>query len=222
MRLYLSFMALSSKFKRTVYQVMSHGHRLAFLSAVIGLAGTPAAYGQSSSPAPAITRQAEATSMPWTDLSPAQRTSLQPLEASWSTLADGHKRKWLALAQNYPNLGAAEQAKLHSRMAEWAALKPRDRELARLNFAESKKLTPAARAANWEAYQALSPEEKQKLASKAAVKPTGAAVASKSPANKLTAVPVTRLTPESERSKVAAQQLPVDRNTLLPVAAPQN
>jgi hypothetical protein len=158
----------------------------------------------------------------WKDLSAVQQQSLKPLESSWDSLSNGHKRKWIALAQNYPQLGATEQAKMHSRMAEWAALKPRDREMARLNFAEAKKVTPAERAANWEAYQALSPEEKQKLASKAAVKPTGAAVASKSPANKLTAVPVTRLTPESERSKVAAQQLPVDRNTLLPVAAPQN
>lgn len=157
----------------------------------------------------------------WADLSPTQRQSLQPLAGTWNTLGDGHKRKWLAIAQNYANLGPAEQAKMHSRMAEWAALKPKDREQARLNFAEAKKVEPAKRAANWEAYQALSPEEKQKLASKATGKPAGAAVAAKplATASKLTPVPITRHTPEEERSKITAQQQ-VDPNTLLPVVAP--
>lgn len=157
----------------------------------------------------------------WTDLSAAQRQSLQPLAGTWNTLGDGHKRKWLAVAQNYAKLAPAEQAKMHSRMAEWAALKPKDREQARLNFAEAKKVEPAKRAANWEAYQALSPEEKQKLAEKAAGKPAGAAVTTKPlvTASKLTPVPITRRTPEEERAKITAQQQ-VNPNTLLPVVAP--
>lgn len=161
------------------------------------------------------------SALAWTDLSTPQRQSLQPLATTWDTLSDGHKRKWIAVAQNYANLGPAEQEKMHSRMAEWAALKPRDRELARLNFAEAKKVEPAKRAANWEAYQALSPEEKQKLANKATGKPTGAAVSTKplATASKLTPVPITRHTPEDERSKITAQQQ-VDPNTLLPLAAP--
>jgi len=135
-------------------------------------------------------------------------------------LSNGHKRKWIAIAQNYPQLGATEQAKMHSRMAEWAALKPRDREMARLNFAEAKKVTPAERAANWEAYQALSPEEKDRLAKKTPGKPAGAAVSAKPvPASKLTPVPVTRLSPEADRAKFTAQQA-IDPNTLLPVMAP--
>ena len=101
-------------------------------------------------------------------------------------------------------------------MAEWAALNPKDRELARQNFAETKKIAPSERAANWEAYQALSPEEKQKLAERGARKPVGAAVAIKpAPANKLAKVPVTRHTPESERAQATSKQA-VDRNTLLP------
>jgi hypothetical protein len=158
----------------------------------------------------------------WEDLSVVQRQSLKPLESSWATLGDGHKRKWIALAQNYPQLAPAEQAKMHARMAEWAALKPRAREMARLNFAETKKVAPAERAANWEAYQALSPEEKKRLAKKTPVKPAGAAVSAKPlPANKLTAVPVTRLSPEADRARFTAQQA-IDPNTLLPVMAPSN
>ena len=110
-----------------------------------------------------------------------------------------------------------EQEKLHSRMAEWAALSPKDRELARLNFAQSKTVAKSDRAANWEAYQALSPDERQKLAQGAKVKPVGAAVAVKPVApEKLTAVPLTRHTPEPERA-AAVLQRPINRNTLLPL-----
>ena len=156
----------------------------------------------------------------WQDLSAVQRQSLKPLEATWGTLSDGHKRKWIALAHNYPQLAPTEQAKVHIRMAEWAALKPRAREMARLNFAEAKKVAPAERASNWEAYQALSPEEKRNLAKKTPGKPAGAAVSAKPvPSSKLTPVPVTRLSPEADRAKFTAQQA-IDPNTLLPVMAP--
>lgn len=157
----------------------------------------------------------------WKDLSTVQRQSLKPLESTWDTLNDGHKRKWIALAHNYPQLAPAEQAKMHGRMAEWAALKPRAREMARLNFAETKKVTPAERAANWEAYQALSPEEKKRLAKKTPAKPAGAAVSTKPlPPSKLTPVPVTRLSPETDRAKFTAQQA-IDPNTLLPLTPPK-
>lgn len=171
---------------------------------------------------PTNTLSAPIVALDWKDLSPVQRQSLAPLEASWSGLGNGQRRKWIALARNYPQLGATEQAKMHSRMAEWAALKPRDREMARLNFAEAKKVTPAQRAATWEAYQALSPEEKSDLAKKTPAKPAGAAVSAKPlPANKLTPVPVTRLSPEADRARFIAQQA-IDPNTLLPVMAPSN
>jgi hypothetical protein len=157
----------------------------------------------------------------WKDLSAVQRQSLQPLEGTWDTLSDGHKRKWIALAKNYPQLGPIEQAKMHGRMAEWAALKPRARELARLNFAEAKKTNSTERAANWEAYQALSPEDKKSLAKKTPVKPAGAAVSAKPLApSKLTPIPVTRLSPERDRTKFTAQQA-IDPNTLLPLAPPK-
>lgn len=157
----------------------------------------------------------------WKDLSAVQRQSLQPLEGTWDTLGDGHKRKWVALAHNYPQLAPAEQAKMHDRMAQWAALKPRAREMARLNFAETKKVAPAERAANWEAYQALSPEEKKSLAKKTPSKPAGAAISTKPlPPSKLTPVPVTRLSPETDRAKFTAQQA-IDPNTLLPLTPPK-
>lgn len=152
----------------------------------------------------------------WLSLSTAEKASLAPLEKSWDGLSAGQKRKWLAIAKTYPGLGTSDQEKLHSRMVEWAALSPKDREVARLNFAQSKTLAKSDRAANWEAYQALSPEEREKLAQGAKIKPVGAAVAVKPVApERLTAVPVTRHTPEAERS-AAVLQRPINRSTLLP------
>ncbi|WP_294768684.1 DUF3106 domain-containing protein [uncultured Rhodoferax sp.] len=171
---------------------------------------------------PAANLSTPIVALDWKDLSPVQQQSLKPLEAAWQGMGNGHKRKWIALSKNYPQLGAAEQAKMHSRMAEWAALNPKAREMARLNFAEAKKITPEQRAANWEAYQALSPEEKSTLAKKTPSKLAGAAVSSKPvPASKLTPVPVTRLSPEADRARFTAQQA-IDPNTLLPVMAPAN
>lgn len=154
----------------------------------------------------------------WQELSPAQQKILQPLAGIWNSLLPERKSKWLAMAQNYPGLAPAEQMKLQSRMVEWATLKPQERERARLNYAETKKLSTTGRTAEWEAYQALSPEEKQKLAEKAHPKPIGAAIAPKPVApNTLTVVPLTRRTAVQNTPAVVAKPT-LDRNTLLPVA----
>lgn len=154
----------------------------------------------------------------WRELNPVQQKSLAPLAGTWDTLADGHKRKWLALAQGYPTWAPDEQAKLHSRMAEWAALSPKDREQARLNFAETKKIAPQDRSANWDAYQSLTPEERKKLADGAPQKPAGAAFAVKPVApQKMADVPVNRKTPETKRALVSHPDA-INRSTLLPIA----
>lgn len=156
----------------------------------------------------------------WQDLTPAQQLSLQPLAANWNSLGEANKRKWIALAANYPNLAPAEQAKLHSRMTEWVSLSQKERDQARLNFARTKQLTPAQKAATWQAYQALSAEEKQKLAISAPPKPVGAAAAARPiPPQKLATVPVTRQTPK-QMPRIAAATHGVNRNTLLPHSPP--
>ena len=152
----------------------------------------------------------------WLSLTTIEQTALAPLSKHWSGLSEGQKRKWLAVAKTYPGLAQPEQEKLHGRMVEWAGLSPKDREVARLNFAQTKTVAKSDRAANWEAYQALSPDERKKLAADAKVKPVGAAVAVKPVApDKLATVPITRHTPEPERTAAAAQR-PLNRITLLP------
>jgi hypothetical protein len=163
----------------------------------------------------------------WSELSTAQKGALSPLANAWDALSDSHRRKWIALAQNYGNLTPAEQSILHSRMADWAALNPKEREQARLNFAQTKKTAPADRTANWEAYQALSPEEREKLVAKAKSKPAGAAVVVKPVApEKMVAVPPPKKAQDSKQLLVGNGEK-LNRNTLLPlpespVAAPES
>lgn len=154
----------------------------------------------------------------WIDLTLSQQESLMPLVSTWNTLDQSQKRKWIALAQNYPFLATQEQTKLHSRMAKWAALNPSKREQARLNFSRTKRIASPERASNWEAYKALSPEERVSLANRASAKPKGAANAVKPViSEKMTAVPVTRRTPAELREHAFSKGL-IDRNTLLPLA----
>lgn len=109
-------------------------------------------------------------------------------------MSEPQKRKWLALSKNYSSLPPEDQATLNSRMNEWVALSPQQRAQARLNFGKTKELsrqlTPEEKKARWEAYQALTPEEKQKLAAKGSPNPAGAATAVKPvPPQKLAIVP---------------------------------
>lgn len=170
--------------------------------------------------AASASKAADNTATAWVMLEKNQQVALSPLEKSWASLSEGQKRKWLAVAKTYTGLGAPEREKIHSRMVEWAALSPKEREAARLNFAHSKAVAESDRAANWEAYQALSPDERQKLAEGAKVKPVGAAVPVKPVSyEKLTPVPVTRHTPEQERVELLAKR-PLNRKTLLPEPLP--
>ena len=155
---------------------------------------------QPTSSPPAVSKPATAalpqptSGSSWHRLGQSQRQALAPLAAAWDSLSPAHKRKWLEVSKNYPTLGQSEQAKMHERMTEWAALKPQERAQARLNFGKtaeiSKELTPAEKLAKWQAYQALPPEQRQELSDKAKTRPLGAAPAVKPvPAQKLAVVP---------------------------------
>lgn len=115
----------------------------------------------------------------WSELSAEQRQSLAPLAGSWAQISEAQKRKWIAMAGNFSKMTPAEQAKLHSRMTKWAALSPQQRAQARLNFGEAQQVSSEEKKAKWEAYQALPPEEKRKLATSGDRKPPTTAAAVK-------------------------------------------
>lgn len=160
------------------------------------------------------------TSPLWRELSSSQQQALAPLSAHWDTLNEAQKRKWIALSANFPKMSGEEQAKLHSRMSEWVSLSPQQRTIARLNYGAAQKLSPDDKKAKWEAYQALSPEEKKKLAAKAARPPGTAAALKPVPQEKLATVPKPHHGPAAKAPRIAAAPNQVDHNTLLPQRAP--
>lgn len=186
-----------------------------------GAAAEPGIQATAPQTAPAaVPRKAPAAKSPtqptWQKLTPAQQQALRPLAGEWRELPEARKRKWLEISRNYHALPPAEQAMMHSRMSEWVSLSQNERTQARLNFVETKKLSPQEKAAQWQAYQELSPEEKKKLAAKAPSKPTtGAAIVKPVAASeKLTKIPVTRHSPKPKNA--VAQPAPLQAHTLLP------
>ncbi|KQX87381.1 DUF3106 domain-containing protein [Variovorax sp. Root473] len=144
--------------------------------------------------------KAVATTKPlWSDLTAEQQLALKPLATHWNTLNVGQKRKWLALSRNYTNMPADDQVTLHSRMIEWAALSNQQRAQARLTFAEVKRVPADERRLKWEQYQALSEEEKRKLAEGAPPKPRGAALPVR-PVSSQKLVPVPAVTPPGQHT----------------------
>lgn len=125
----------------------------------------------------------------WTELSAAQRRVLEPLAERWSMMDALQKRRWMALADGYDKLSEKEQEKLRDRMQTWSSLSTQQRSQARLNFALTNRLATDKRA-QWEAYQALSDEEKRLLAARAAPRIKGAAPAIQpAPSKRLTRIP---------------------------------
>ena len=113
----------------------------------------------------------------WETLTTPQKLALYPLAERWALISEAQKRRWLSLATNFSALPPEEQAKFHDRMTDWASLSAQQRNQARLNYAATNRLARDDKRAQWEAYQALSEEEKRALAAKAAPKPKGAATA---------------------------------------------
>lgn len=170
-------------------KLVKFGLSSALLTALVAFASlvpaqnttTPSAIAtQAAKPVLAAAKIVKAPADTWDKLTPEQQTALQPLAAKWASLTEGHKRKWLAVSANFAQFSPKDKETLHSRVTEWASLSAKQREQARINFAQNKTLTPSDKQAKWETYKALPPETKQALANiNVAPKPTGAATAAK-------------------------------------------
>lgn len=99
----------------------------------------------------------------WAQLSASQRKALAPLASQWASLAPSSRVKWVEVARRFDQLAPAEQTRLQERMASWAALPSDQRGEARLRYQQSRQLPADQRQQKWQAYQALSSEEKQDL-----------------------------------------------------------
>jgi len=168
-------------------------------------------------PAPISSQTVSVTSSnrpQWQDLSALQQQALSPLVQLWPSMTEPHKRKWLAVSQNFAQLSADERATIQSRMREWAALTAQQRAAARLNFANAQQLLQEDKRAKWEAYSALPDEAKQKLAAQQVKPVTGVAPAVKPvAAGKITTPPAASSTKVLPRI-ASDQSAPA---TLLPI-----
>lgn len=186
----------------------------------------------------------------WAKLTPAQKQVLAPLQRDWASIDGPRRSKWLEVAARFPSMPADERERVQDRMAGWSHLTPAERSRARLQFQETRQVPADERQAKWQAYQALSPEERRSLAQRA--KPAVAAASAAKPgaakSNMVQATPAARpqvVTPTTKRSgpgattttmtnranppahhqaglpKIAATQGFVDASTLLPKRGPQ-
>ncbi len=142
-----------------------------------------------------VAAQGAAEGPAWTQLSPQQQTALAPLRNDWDGLEGERKRKWLEVAGRFGSMSPQQQARVRERMTEWARLSPSERTQARINYQQSKQVAPEDRQARWEAYQALSPEERAALAARA--RPPAASATLTSPAQALRRAPVDAQAPKS-------------------------
>jgi len=171
---------------------------------------------------PARSSAAPSSNSSWQSLQSSQKKALAPLAPHWAQISQAQKNKWLAMSNNFDNLSTKEQAILHERMAEWASLTPQQRAQARLNFNQTKTLDADAKKTQWETYQALSPEDKKKLAAQQTTGIRGAATASQAASpNKV--IPLSGKSIPAEAATKSTSSIVIDKKTLLPtiVAIPE-
>lgn len=128
-----------------------------------------------AAPVPAFSQVRSGPS--WSDLAPAEKQLLAPLQPDWDKWDLLRKNKWLEVAKRYPTLPAPEQERIRERMAGWAKLSTQERAAARENFKGLKKLPPEQRnelPSKWMEYQSLPPEQRQELQRAVAPRAPGA------------------------------------------------
>lgn len=142
------------------------GSGAAAIAAAPAAAALPAAPAKSAAPAsPVIPPSAQAVAGPaWSSLTAAQQQALQPLKPTWDSNDAPRKKKWIEVAERFPQLPAEERQRMQERMAAWAAMSPTERAQARVQFQETRRIGAEERQARWQAYQSLPENERQRLA----------------------------------------------------------
>lgn len=101
----------------------------------------------------------------WSDLTPVQQQVLAPFSEQWNGLPITEKQAWADLARRFPKMKPDEQKRVEKRIAEWAALTPDQRRLARANYRLAQKVGRENLLAEWENYQSMTPEQRSVLGS---------------------------------------------------------
>ncbi len=152
----------------------------------------------------------------WHQLKADEKKALQPLAARWGELTDTQRSKWLAIAQHFDKLSPAEQQIMQTRMAEWVALNPVQRNQARLNFNTVQTLSKDEKKNRWDEYQSLSEEEKRRLSKRVLTTSKTTAPSPRPVGSDRLVQPAVRTLP----STALPARAPIDQKTLLPLPPP--
>jgi Protein of unknown function (DUF3106) len=136
-------------------------------------ASTPQAKAQTT--VKPLASKASESGPSWQSLSSADKSALKPMQDDWQNLDANRKKKWLAVATRYQTMNAADQARMHQRMVEWAKLTPTQRAVARDNYSAVLSSPSSSGDATgkgnlneqWNKYQALPAEKRALLAAQA-------------------------------------------------------
>jgi hypothetical protein len=101
----------------------------------------------------------------WSELTEAQQQVLAPFASQWNALPSSEKRAWADLALTFPKMKPERRKRVERRIVEWAALTPQQRRIARENYRLAQQRSNERLVAEWEAYQAMTPEQRSVLVS---------------------------------------------------------
>ncbi|HYF57829.1 MAG TPA: DUF3106 domain-containing protein, partial [Burkholderiaceae bacterium] len=133
----------------------------------------------------------------WSELAPTQQQVLEPFSRQWNALPVAEKLAWADLAKRFPSMQPDEQARVQRRIAEWAALTPEDRRLARANYRLAQQAAREHVIAEWENYQSLTADQRTVLNAVGSTSNTAARhVAARNGLARIAAQPLPRFAPQ--------------------------
>lgn len=102
----------------------------------------------------------------WSLLSTQQKIILAPLANEWDQMENIRRKKWLGIAERFPQMSADDQQRVQQRMHEWSSLTPEKRAKIRDSYKEFRELPREKRQAvrqKWQTFSNLPDEEKQRI-----------------------------------------------------------
>lgn len=170
--LHIACLALAATPVAVYAQTATNGSNSTNASSTVS-ASIPSATAQTA--VKALASKASESGPSWQSLSSADKSALKPMQDDWHNLDANRKKKWLAVATRYQTMNAADQARMHQRMVEWAKLTPTQRAAARDNYSAVLSSPSSSGDATgkgnlneqWNKYQALPAEKRALLAAQA-------------------------------------------------------
>lgn len=157
----------------------------------------------------------------WKQLNAEQQRILAPLSGDWDKMEGFRRKKWLGIAQRYPNLSPDEQARLQRRMTAWAKLTPEERKRARDQYLSLQKASPERKEVvkqKWQEYKDLPEAEKARLKAEASSRPTPRPAPSK-PVVSANVPPKPTAQPSKTQAPATGAAVPVPPQSPPPAAA---